>query len=436
MTHRAQLALAAILVTATLTTTPAVAGAWGNTQHGGRATGQAGAFVARGADPSAVSYNPAGIAHLPGLQLQAGLDFSNATDDSSSVSGDHAANHTIQFPPAVYATYRPAGAESRWALGLGVDTPAWYSVDWDTALFPGRFLTRETKLRLWQVHPVAAYALDDRWSVGGGLRYVFGELDLGQNVAGTLGAIPGVRPPVPFEAEFTADGDVDAITFDVGVQYATNVWGWGAVYRHGAELDSDDPYEVSVRDITIPELSGVVETNLGGFRAEQELELPREVVAGVWVAPYPELRLELDVAWASWSRSETRIVDPESQGPVLGDVLQTRTRDWDDTLSARLGIEGDVTSRLALHGGVAWEPSPVPSDNVEPGFPRGDAVVYAVGFSYDFPQLSFDVGYSVWDHDDRRVTGQEIGGPSPAPDVLTTYSADEQVWSASARWRF
>lgn len=436
MRRSAQLALAATLVTLPPITSPALAGAWGSTQHGGRATGQAGAFVARASDPSAVTYNPAGVAHLPGLQLQAGLDFSNATDDYSSVSGDHSANHTIQFPPALYATYRPAGAESRWAVGLGVDTPTWYSVDWDTALFPARFLTRETTLRLWQVHPVAAYAIDERWSVGGGVRYVFGDLELGQNVAGALGEVPGRRPEVPFEAELTADGSVDAVTFDLGVQYATNVWGWGAVYRHGADLDSDDPYEVSVRDITIPELSDVVERNLGGLQAEQSFELPREVAAGVWLAPYPELRLELDLVWASWSRSETRIVDPVRRGPVLGEVLQTRTRDWDDTLSARLGVEGDVTSRLALHGGLAWEPSPVPSDNVEPGFPRGDALVYSVGFSYDFPQVSFDVGYSFWDHDDRRVTGQEIGGPDPAPDVLSTYTADEQVWSASARWRF
>jgi long-chain fatty acid transport protein len=411
---------------------PVAAGSSGNTQHGGRATGQAGAFVARASDPSAVRYNPAGVAHLGGFQILGGLDFSNATDEYSSVTGEHAANHTIQFPPSLYLTYHLPGGESPWALGLGVDTPYWYSVDWDTALFPGRFLTRESKLRLWEVHPVVAYEIDDRWSVGGGLRYLFGELDLGQNFAGTLPAIPGIRPVVPFEVEFIADGGVDAFSFDAGVQYATNVWGWGVVYRHGAELESNDAYEVSVRDITIPALAGQVESSLGALEARQSFELPWEIATGAWIAPYPELRIELDAALAAWSNSETRIVDPRRLGPVLGDVVQTRTRRWDDTLSVRLGVEGDLTSTWAIHGGVALEPSPVPDGNVEPGFPRGDALVYAAGLSYNLSWISFDLGYSFWDYDDRQAAGQEL----ERPNVRSTYSAHEQVWSFSARWRY
>lgn len=426
--------LAPLVVLAALTTAaPALAGGWGNTQHGGRATGQAGAFVARASDPSAVFYNPAGVGRLDGLQVLAGLDFSNPTDEyTSATGGEHRANHTIQFPPALYLTYHLPGAESPWAFGLGVDTPAWYSVDWDTALFPGRFLTRESKLRLWEVHPVVAYEVDDRWSVGGGIRYVFGDLDLGQNFAGQLPAVPGARPAVPFEVEFAAGGDVDAVTFDLGVQYATNLWGWGASYRHGAELEDSGPYEVEVRDITVPALAETVERSLGVFQADQSFELPWELRGGVWVAPYPELRLELDVAWAAWSRSETRILDPRRQGPVLGDVLQTRVRDWDDTLGIRLGIEGDVADHWTVYGGFGLEESPVPDDNVEPGFPRGDAMVYALGASYNLTWISFDVGYSFWDYDDRTVTGQELQSPT----VPATYSAHEQVWSAGARWRF
>ena len=426
--------LAPLVALAALTTAaPAVADAWGNTQHGGRATGQAGAFVARASDPSAVYYNPAGVGRLDGLQVLGAIDFKNPTDEYESVTdGQHRANHTIQFPPALYLTYHQPGAESRWAFGLGIDTPMWYSVDWDTALFPGRFLTRETKVRLWEVHPVLAYEIDDRWSVGGGLRYVFGELDLGQNFAGQLPEVPGVRPAVPFEVEFTAEGDVDAVSFDLGIQYATNLWGWGASYRHSAELEDSTSYGVRVRDITVPALAETVARNLGGLQVDQTFELPWELRSGVWVAPYPELRLELDVAWAAWGSTETRILDPSRQGPVLGEVLQTRVRDWDDTLGIRLGVEGDVADHWTVYGGVALEESPVPSDNVEPGFPRGDAMVYGVGASYNLTWISFDVGYSYWDHDSRTVTGQEL----QAPTVSATYSGKDQVWSAGARWRF
>ncbi len=437
MTRRAPRAIfvlaAALAAFALLVAAPAVhAGAWLNTQHGGRGTGQAGALTARADDPSALTYNPAGIVRLPGLQLQAGLDFSNATDEyESPTAGTHDANHTIQFPPALYLTYHLPGGESPWAVGLGIDTPAWYSVDWKTALFPGRFLTRETKLRLWEVHPVVAYELDDHWSVGGGLRYVTGELDLGQNFAGALGANT-VHPDVPFEVKLTADGTVDALTFDTGVQYATHVWGWGAVYRHSADLTTRDDYEVAVRDITDPSLAPTVVAGLSGLQVDQSFELPWEVRSGVWFAPYPELRLELDVAYDAWSRSETRIVDPRRQGPVLGSVLQTRVRDWSPTTSVRLGVEGDLTDHWMLYGGAALEPSPVPDSNLEPGWPRGDATVLGGGFSYNLPWISFDLSYSYWSHDDRSAVGQEL----LAPTARGTFSAYEHVWAGSVRWRW
>lgn len=429
---RAMRCLVLVLVGFALTAAPAVAGSWGNTQHGGRATGQVGAMTARAPDPSAVTYNPAGIARLPGFQLQGGLDFSNPTDEYDSPSGSFRANHTIQFPVALYATYQLPGGDSPWVVGLGIDTPYWYSVDWEPALFPGRFLTREVKARFWEVHPVIAYRLSDEWSVGGGVRYIIGDLDLGQNFAGTLPGVPGVSPDVPFEVELTATGSPDAVSFDAGLQYASNIWGWGAVYRGSAELDTKDSYKVQVRDITVPARTGEIEQNLGVLVAEQKFEIPAELRTGVWFAPYPELRLELDVAYAAWGRTETRIVDPRSQGPVLGNVLQTRTRDWDSTVSIRFGVEGDLSEHWKVFGGVALEPSPVPGGNVEPGFPRGDALVYGAGFTYELPEIAFDVGYSLWDHDNRSVSGQELANPARTG----TYSADEQVWSASARFRF
>ena len=74
-------------------------------QHGGRATGQDGAFTARASDPSAVTYNPAAITKLQGTQIEAGLDFANPRDDYRSATGRFSAHHVISFPPAAYLTH-------------------------------------------------------------------------------------------------------------------------------------------------------------------------------------------------------------------------------------------------------------------------------------------------------------------------------------------
>jgi long-chain fatty acid transport protein len=413
------LTLAALLAAA-----PAGAQTILNFQHGGRATAEAGAFVARATDPAALTYNPAAVTRLGGLQLTAGLDFSNATDEyESDTGGRHRASHTIQFPPAIYLSWRPEG-HGRFAYGLGVDTPAWYRLQWSSAQFPGRFLTRVAEARFFEVHPVAAYEIDDHWSVGGGLRYVFGTLEDGFNVQDTL------ADGLFYEVETLAKADVDALSFDLGVQYEATVWGFGAVYRHGADFSGSGDFRVSVRDITVPSRRDEVLALFPYQRSDQSFALPREIRLGAWVAPYPELRVELDAALTAWSSlDDTGLVVRSSS---VAPVTVPRPRRWDDTVSLRLGVEGDLTDQWTLAGGIAWEPSPVPDRTLEPGFPRGDDTVYAVGGSYNLPQISFDLGYSRHQFSSRTATGQEVF----FPDARGRYTAHEQVWSASARWRF
>ena len=182
--RRAPAFLAGLLV---MPTAPAArASSFNVFQHGGRATAQAGAFTARAADPSAVTYNPAAIVRLDGLQLQAGLDFSAPVDEYRDSAGNFSARHVIAFPPALYATWHGDGSPV--AFGLGIDAPVSFNNDWLPALFPGRFLAHSFELQLFELHAVASYALDDRWSLGGGLRYLYGQQE--QTVNAIVAAAP------------------------------------------------------------------------------------------------------------------------------------------------------------------------------------------------------------------------------------------------------
>lgn len=406
----------------------ASASGFGLFQHGGRAMGQVGAFTARAPEPSALTYNPAAITKLEGFQLQAGLDFNNAQDEYSSATGTFNARHIIQFPPALYATWKQA--EGPFALGIGIDSPFYYSLDWNARLFPGRFVTRRVELRVYEVHPVLAYDLGEGWSFGGGVRYAFGNLDQDDN--GRFSISAGGAPPVTVEVERDASSDVDAFAWDLAVHYAAPSWGWGAVYRSPERLKGNGDVDYEPRDVPtgIPGLEAALRGRFVDGSVRQSFELPREVRAGLWYAPYPELRLELDASFMSWSSLEATDVTYDPDAFRDGPTVSTR-RDWKDTTSLRLGVEGDITDNFLLFGGVALEPSPVPDRTVEPGFPRGDATVYGAGFTYNFPQLSFDVGYSFHDHDDRGARGQEFLNPNRAG----TYSASDQVWGFAVRWR-
>jgi long-chain fatty acid transport protein len=412
--------LAGLLVAET-----AAATGFGLFQHGGRAIGQAGAFTARASDPSAVFYNPAAITRLDGLQIQAGLDFRNVNLDYASATGEFSAKHIIDFPPSAYLTWKPG--DGPFAFGIGLDAPYWYKTDWEPRLFPGRFLQRRFELTVFELHPVMAYDLGEGWSIGGGVRYVSGKLEQEENA---LVTVPFQGQNVTVELERNADTDVDDLAWDLALHYAAPAWGWGTVYRSAVDLKGDGDVSYRPRDVALAGLDPVVRQRFPNGSARQAFEIPREIRGGIWYAPYPELRLEVDASWQSWSSLENTAVTYSPN--TLGDGPTVETpRDWDDTISLRLGIEGNVTDAFMLYGGAAFEPSPVPGGTIEPGFPQGDALVYAFGFSYSFPHLSFDVGYSFHDYDDRGARGQEL----QRPNLSGTYSGFEQVWGASARWR-
>lgn len=421
-------AVAAVFVLTLLAPTLAGASGFGLFQHGGRATGQAGAFTARASDPSAVFYNPAAITQLDGLQIQAGLDFNNPSVEYTSINGNHDSRHIINFPPSLYLTWKPA-EPSPWALGIGLDAPFWYSANWDTAFFPGRFRTRQFELQVAELHPVVAYELTDGWSVGGGLRYLYGKLEQGQN--GRFPFVIADGSTAVVEVLRDADAEVDALAWDVALHFKRPAWGWGAVFRSPAELKGSGDGKYRPRDVPpgVPGLDAAIAARFRDGSARQSFELPAELRGGFWFAPYPELRIELDASFQQWSDlADTEIAySPDGFGTGTQRIL----RNWDDTLSLRLGVEGEITENFFLNGGVALEPSPVAGENREPGFPRGDAMVYAAGFSYNFPQLSFDVGYSLHLHDNAGTVGQELN-----PAIRGTYKARDQVWAAGARWRF
>ncbi|HEY4563592.1 MAG TPA: outer membrane protein transport protein [Thermoanaerobaculia bacterium] len=420
------------LLAAALGASLAAASGFGLFQHGARAIGQAGAFTARASDPSAMTYNPAAIAKLSGVQLEAGLDMNNPTIDYTSQTGNFQARHIIQFPPAVYLTWRPKNIP--FAFGLGYDSPFNDSLFWEPALFPGRFITRRTEVRVYEIHPVVAYDLGEGWSVGAGFRYAFGNLDRDLNTIANI--LPDGTPnpvPVPVEIERNATSDVNATAWDVSIHYAAPSWGWGGVFRSAESLKGDGDVTYKPRDVPgVPGLDTALQSRFSPGHVRQSFELPREVRAGVWYAPYPELRIELDASFQSWSSLEATDITytPNPFHPLS--PTETVPRDWKDTTGLRLGLEGNITDHFLLYGGIALEQSPVPDHTIEPGFPYGDFMVYAAGFTYDFPWVSFDLAYSYHDFDSRRASNQEPQNPGRTG----TYGGRDSVFGIAARWRF
>jgi long-chain fatty acid transport protein len=407
-------------------------------QHGGRPTAQVGAFTARASDAVAVDYNPAAVARLQGAHYQLGFDYTAPVDEYQSATGSFEQDKLITESPALYATWHLPADYYPLAFGLGVDHRSWYLADWAPALFPGRFDTRRQKLQLWSVHPVVAYELGDRWSVGAGLRYYTGNLEEGRNQVLRL-VVPtdqGGTQAFDVEVARSADADVDGLSYDAGVHYQAPRFAWGLAFDTGGKVEGNGKATYAPRDApSSAALQSLLGTSLSSAGTAQSFELPQEVRTGLWLAAGESVGLELDLVWTGWSAIDATTVRYD-RDPFLSPVAnpppatERRERNWKDTLSARLGAEWGVGEHWAISAGVGLEPSPVPSSTVEPGFARGDAMVYGTGITYRIRDISFDLGYSYFQYDSRTAGGQELQHPL----VSSTYKSRDQVFGFSVGW--
>lgn len=404
----------------------AAASWFGRFQHGGRATAKAGAFVARADDPAAVGYNPAALARLPVSGLQIGLDFDAPTLDSESPTGSARAEHSIQFPPALYYAWRPD--DGPWAFAAGLDSPLWRFNDWQTQLFPGRWVARRSEARLFELRAAAARTLGERWSLGAAVRYVQGEVGYGDARRFEVEAPAG---SFDVEIDRVAEADADGAGLEVAAHYAAPRWGFGVTWESEVELEGDGDLSYVVADPEqVPvEVAAAARAALPAGASTLTEGLPETLSAGVWFAATEHLRLELDAALARWSSAPEASAshEPDRLGPAFE---LARRSGWDDALSLRLGAEWALSPTWSLGAGLAFEPSPASGDAVEPGMPVGDVTVVSLGGSASLGWLTFDLGWSYHAADDLEARDQEAD-----PGVATTYSAHAQVWSLSARWR-
>lgn len=410
---------------------PLAAAGFGLFQHGGRGAAQAGAFVARADDPSAVRYNPAGVARLDGFQFQAGLDFQAPVDELKGPGRTDRAHHIIQFPAALYATWKPEALAVPLTFGLSLDAPFWTITNWDTALFPGRFQTIRQETSLFELRPTVAWAIDERWSLGGSLRYVRGGFET--SFATEEIFLLGFQDLRFVEAETQAASQVDGLGFDLGVQYSASTWGWGAVLGSGVSLDGGGDMETFPRDpISDPAVEAAFNRRFVSSSVSMNFELPPTASVGLWWAVTESLKLEGDVVWSGWSALDRTRIETDGDlpfSPCCAAATQ-RERNWKDVIGVRLGAEWTLSPQWALGGGLAFEPSPVPDETLEPGFSQGDAKVFALGASYNLPALSFDAGYSYHQSSDRGAHLYNYDVPDSG-----TYTSRAQVFSISARWR-
>lgn len=371
-------------------------------EQSAKASGLAGAWVARADDAAANWYNPAALVWLDESQVQFGINFIDAGDDTDLTVLDPSfgvfspvtfgPKPSVETPINLYYAHRSTG---RWAWGIGVTTPFGLATEWQDR--PITFVARRSALVTFVVNPNVAFKLGDHWSIGLGVDYLTADIeDFSREVPIDLDGNAFNGFEVIGFSNLTGDGD--DFGFNVALLYRRAGRSFGLTYR--SELSPEIDGTISYRNFG--PLAGFFPSSPG----TATLDLPAQAaIAYGWESR--KWGFEFDIAWAGWSAFERLDVDILNETPLSRDFVIEEN--WDDTFSYRVGVTYSPSRFSTWRFGAVVDESPVPPEWLRPSIPDADRFGLTVGYGYQGPRWAWDLYYMALFFDDIDAVGFNDG---------------------------
>jgi long-chain fatty acid transport protein len=356
---RANLSAVAVVL---LATSHALASGFHIDEQNARATGRGGAVKANPDSPSAIYYNPAGVAELKGLQLELGASLVSPrgkfTDATTGRTTSPKSNNFVL--PNLYLSYR---ASDLLSFGVGVNTPFGLSIEW-SADSPARSIVRKQELQTLFIMPQVGLNLS-QWVPG--LSFAAG-VDL-------VPASVHLAKDIPFGVD-TGTVELGATAFGVGGRagllyrpQALRGLSFGLTYRSPVKLDFKGTADFDASPIYRGQLP------LDGD-GSTSLKLPQTIAFGVAVDPLPEWELELDVDYKGWSSYDSLTIN------LPGGQSSLAEKKWENTVTLRAGTDVAITPSWSARAGFIYDPTPVPASTLDFALPDADRLVTSVGLGW------------------------------------------------------
>ncbi|HEY7214326.1 MAG TPA: outer membrane protein transport protein [Thermoanaerobaculia bacterium] len=370
--------------------------------------GFAGAFVAQANDPSAVFYNPGGLALLEKKKaVTAGFALAAFNESlyqglppgiGTGTTGDQ--KTPLAKLPHAFLTL-PFG--ERMVIGMGAFSPFRLHTEWANAgTFAGRRLATESEIVAYDLAPTLGLKVTPNLGVGIGAVYRSSKLTVSRRVASQN----------PF-----GGGQIDVAGLAMNTDYeAAFGWSAGVLHRLRPNLSWGLAYRSAIQTnyLGVGRL-GQISTGNAQFDAllraslpfDQDLalssavEFPDQATAGVAWSPAKSILVELDVHRTGWSgMRELALRFPAN--PTLDTVYGL---DFADAMSYRLGARYKLPTGPQLRVGYAYDETPQPDETVGAFLPDSKRNVLTVGAGLDWLDVAF-----AWTTYDQRIVATSAEG--------------------------
>ena len=399
------------------------------------AVGMGGAYTGEANSPSAVYYNPAGIVQMNSFEASAGLTwlqpqikFESAAANNGGTSEMKEDNYLF---PNVFVT-TPI-IKDKLYLGIGESSDFGGGTDWEADGF-SKYSTIKDSLENQDYRIVAAYKINNQWSVGAGAVDEQSAFEHDMAVYNQIPSHPDAN--ALFKATDNSWG------FDLATMFKLNA-------QNQFGLDYKSPihhtYEGNVYLSGLDPLSLGAPVAFGGFggstfttKAVQKLTLPQSVTLGYDLKPTNKWTINFDLEWTDWSQYKQQITSYPNVSGAQASALShygSENRDWTSVWSESVGVQYAVTDKFRIRTGYEHHQTPIPEATVDTQFPDSDSNAYSAGLGYDITKnLTIDIAYVADFYESRNVVNNVDTGIGAS--LSGKYSAFVNVGTMTLTYKF
>ena len=382
-------------------------------------------------EPAAISYNPAGIADLPGVQFQGDANFiSLMTWKHNDITGNTRSAGTLSLVPTAYFTINPGKIfDDKLALGVGTDSPFGLMNKYRSSNAAVHYTGWNNYLKMYTIKPTIAYKVTDNVSIGGGPMW-YRITDFGGVQAYPNGAlVPGLP-----------DGQIRLNT-------SGNRWGWqmgtlikltkkhrlGYYFRSPVVVKTSG--QVKVENSSFYGGTGAFETGV-----HTKVSTPMNMTWAYAYQPTEKTHYEADFTWSHWSTYKRQYFVTDPSGSAFDDMIlnaiRSADKDYKDGYGLQLGVSHKLTKKLTLRAGSWFYWTPIPQKHFIPAVADSNHLAISIGAGYEINKyLTADLAYYNAFYFRRRINN-DIAEGLPNSSVDGAYTSYSQAFtiSVTAHW--
>ncbi len=341
---------------------------------GSTAKGQAEAVAAQADDPYAVYYNPAGLVQIKRPTVSVTFNLYDAEgkikdfEVNSSLTGN--ANLNTMGPSRMHSTGEPLvtptmgfamPVNDKWSFGIAAYSPYGLRILWDHNPYKN-----STALYGWEstyyrtvISPTAAYKVNDKLSLGFGTSLGHSISHAGRTLP--LNPLTGAMGQTALKLELEDDFNY---SFNAGILYKpSDDISMGLTYRSVTNTDFEgDAYVAGKKVATV----------------DMKYDHPQSVQGGIRYKFTSDPAVETDLVWTNWDINR---MQNEKTALVAGGTI-VHERYWENTVQYKIGAEWQATESIKLRSGYCYDPTPVPTETFDIGWPDTDRSIYTIGLGW------------------------------------------------------